>query len=114
MGITITGNAKILADGVDVTALAQAEAMTDDQELRRAICAIGVVMNLDGHDLIRRDSAIEIVRRREADIARMLSIIKECRGALAEELAAWDIDPPLDHVKKAHDRCVEFLSGGQP
>ena len=29
----------------------------------------------------------------------------------AEELSAWDIDPPLHHVKTAHDACVAWLSG---
>lgn len=37
-------------------------------------------------------------------------LIRECQAALAVELAAWDIDPPLHHVKQAHDRCVEWLA----
>lgn len=37
-------------------------------------------------------------------------LIEECRNALAEELAAWDIDPPLHHVKQAHDKCVAWLA----
>ena len=36
-------------------------------------------------------------------------VIEQCRVALAEELAGWDLDPPLHHVKQAHDRCVEWL-----
>jgi hypothetical protein len=40
--------------------------------------------------------------------ARLL--IKEYLDALATELTAWDLDPPLDHVKKAHDRCIEWLA----
>ena len=38
------------------------------------------------------------------------ALITECRDALAEELSAWDIDPPLHHVKQAHDRCVAWLA----
>lgn len=37
-------------------------------------------------------------------------LIEECRAALSEELAAWDIDPPLHHVKQAHDKCVAWLA----
>jgi hypothetical protein len=36
-------------------------------------------------------------------------LIEECRAALDEELSAWDIDPPLHHVKQAHDRCIAWL-----
>ena len=39
-----------------------------------------------------------------------VALIEECRAALAEELAGLDIDPPLQHVKQAHDRCVEWLA----
>ena len=37
------------------------------------------------------------------------ALIEQCRAALAEELAAWDIDPPLQHVKDAHDAGVARL-----
>ena len=37
-------------------------------------------------------------------------VIEQCRDALAEELAGWDLDPPLHHVKQVHDKCVEWLS----
>lgn len=37
-------------------------------------------------------------------------VIEQCRAALAEELGAWDIDPPLFHVKEAHDACVAWLA----
>ena len=36
-------------------------------ELERALCVIGVVGVIDGHDVIRRDSVIEIVRSRKAN-----------------------------------------------
>ncbi len=42
------------------------------------------------------------------------ALIKECRDALAEELAAWEIDPPLHHVKQAHDKCVAWLAAQPP
>lgn len=37
-------------------------------------------------------------------------LVEQCRRALAEELSAWDIDPPLHHVKEAHDACVTWLA----
>jgi hypothetical protein len=37
-------------------------------------------------------------------------LIEQCRDALAEELGAWDIDPPLFHVKEAHEACVAWLA----
>ena len=43
----------------------------------------------------------------ERECARPL--ITECRKALAEELAGWDLDPPLAHVKQAHDSCDDWL-----
>ena len=41
------------------------------------------------------------------------NLIELCRDALAEELGAWDIDPPLHHVKEAHDACVAWLASQQ-
>jgi acetoin utilization deacetylase AcuC-like enzyme len=43
-------------------------------------------------------------------LSQAKALITECQAALAEELAAWDIDPPLHHVKQAHDRCTEWLA----
>lgn len=37
-------------------------------------------------------------------------VIETCRAALAEELAGWDIEPPIAHVKTAHDACVNWLT----
>lgn len=34
-----------------------------------------------------------------------LEALVKCEAALAEELAAWDIDPPLHHVQEAHGLC---------
>ena len=34
-----------------------------------------------------------------------LEALKKCDAALAEELAAWDIDPPLHHVQEASNAC---------
>ena len=36
-------------------------------------------------------------------------VIELCLAALGEELAAWDIDPPLDHVLRAHAACEKWL-----
>lgn len=58
--------------------------------------------------------------REAAQHEAMRALVKQCASALAEELAAWDIDPPLHHVKEAHDACVAWLAGpnvlvtGQP
>lgn len=41
-------------------------------------------------------------------------LIEQCRKALAEELAAYDIDPPIEHVKQAHDKCAAFLTATPP
>ena len=44
-----------------------------------------------------------------AERERQRKLVEQCRDALAEELSAWDIDPPLHHVKEAHDACVAWL-----
>lgn len=31
------------------------------EELRRALCAVGIVGEKDGHDLIRRDSVLDLI-----------------------------------------------------
>lgn len=40
----------------------------DVQETRRAVASIAVVGKIDGHDVIRRESAIDIVQRREREL----------------------------------------------
>jgi hypothetical protein len=49
-----------------------------------------------------------------APSAEPVELITKCRDALAEELSAWDIDPPLHHVKQAHDDCVAWLADHAP
>jgi hypothetical protein len=34
-----------------------------------------------------------------------LEALEKSQSALAEELSAWDIDPPLHHVQDSHDLC---------
>lgn len=41
--------------------------------------------------------------------AETVSLVTECHKALAEELSAWDIDPPLHHVAEAHKHCEKWL-----
>jgi hypothetical protein len=36
-------------------------------------------------------------------------LIQRCRDAFAEELSAYDIDPPIYHVKQGYDDCVKWL-----
>jgi hypothetical protein len=38
------------------------------------------------------------------------ALIEECRDALAEEMAAYDIDPPLHHLQQAYEKCVAALA----
>jgi hypothetical protein len=39
-----------------------------------------------------------------------VALIKQCRDAFSEELAAYDIDPPIYHVKQGYDNCVNWLA----
>ena len=43
-------------------------------------------------------------KEREA-LKMALEALQKCDSALAEELAAWDIDPPLHHVQEASNAC---------
>lgn len=60
------------------------------------------------------DAAIRAIRRALGTARQsegvVRGLIELCRDALAEELSAWDIDPPLAHVKEAHDKCEEWLA----
>lgn len=38
-----------------------------------------------------------------------VAALKKSKDALAEELAAWDIHPPLHHVLEAHDACEQTI-----
>lgn len=42
------------------------------------------------------------------------SVIEQCRAALAEELSAWDIDPPIAHVNDSYNACDEWLNNLDP
>jgi hypothetical protein len=39
-----------------------------------------------------------------------LEALEKCKAALAEELGAWDIDPPLFHLQEAHDLCGPVIT----
>jgi hypothetical protein len=39
-----------------------------------------------------------------------LEALEKSKAALAEELSAWDIDPPLRHVLEAHDLCEPAIT----
>lgn len=43
---------------------------------------------------------------------RVVSVetLKRWQAAFAEELAAYDIDPPIHHVKQSHDEIEQALS----
>lgn len=44
------------------------ERTTDVQATRRAVAAIAVVGKIDGHDVIRRESALDMVQRQEREL----------------------------------------------
>jgi len=39
-----------------------------------------------------------------------MEALERWRAAFAEELSAWDIDPPLHHVKASHDEIADLLA----
>ena len=43
--------------------------------------------------------------KQEAALRQAREALKKCDSALAEELSAWDIDPPLHHVLEASNAC---------
>lgn len=57
--------------------------MLDTNEIKRAIYAIGIVGTIDGHDVIRRDSVLDVVDQRIAHIEKELqklndALLKSC------------------------------------
>lgn len=58
---------------------------------------IRAILDQQGHDM--------------SELVSARAVIEQCRAALAEEMSAWDIDPPLQHVKDAHDACSAWLAG---
>ena len=70
---------------------------------------LGAAAGLEARQSLASERAANAVLAEEVERAR--AVIEQCRAALAEELSAPDIDPPLHHVKTAHDACVEWLSG---
>ena len=56
----------------------------DVEETRRAVCAIGIVGQIDGKDVIYRDSVIEIVQRRERDLQAWKDALWKACGDDAE------------------------------
>ena len=71
--------------------------------------------SVDGCTNCEAAEEIERLRKHAVVLANTVyegarELIKECRSALAEELSAWDIDPPLHHVKQAHDRCTAWIN----
>ena len=41
---------------------------------------------------------------------KTIALIKQCRDAFAEELAAYDIEPPIQHLHQGHADCVAWLA----
>ena len=60
----------------------------DVDELRRVICGIGVVGEIDGHSVIRRDSVVEMIDRRMASVRAACGVLAV--DALAQEIRRVD------------------------
>lgn len=75
--------------------------------------AAGIVASWPEHNRARFRTLLftgkQLERAVAAERERQRKLVEQCRDALAEELSAWDIDPPLHHVKEAHDACVAWL-----
>lgn len=54
----------------------------------------------------KRDEAFSV----EDTLKLALEALEKCDSALAEELAAWDIDPPLHHVQEASNACAPAIA----
>ena len=78
----------------------------DVQETRRAVCAIGIVGQIDGKDVIYRDSAIEIVQRRERELQAWRSMQQE--PAQDEPVAK------IETVLMTHGLVEWLVHGGEP
>jgi hypothetical protein len=52
----------------------------DEQETRRSVCAIDVVGQIDGKDVIYRDSVIDVVRARERDLLAIWNALWKACG----------------------------------
>lgn len=57
---------RVLAEARTLRASAQSDARERLDELRATVCAIGVVGSIDGHDVIRRASVVELIDLRRA------------------------------------------------
>lgn len=79
--------------------------MGDTPMMLRAVCGHDS-RSVDGCPHCEAADEIEAMRIRLCEARNLLS---ECRAALAEELGAWDLDPPLRHVKQAHDHADAWL-----
>ena len=51
-----------------------------------------------------------MTEKQEAALRQAREALKKCDSALAEELAAWDIDPPLHHVLEASKACSPAIA----
>lgn len=70
-------------------------------EVRAALCAIGTVDRVDGHDVIRRDSVIELVDRRRTSLAEAMEAKSAAHADFARRVVSKVTAIPSD-----------FTSGG--
>ena len=91
------------------------ETMMDITTKLRAVCGHDS-RSVDGCVNCEAADDIERLRQHAVVLANTVhegarELIEECRAAFHIELTdGWDIDPPLHHVKQAHDRCSAWLS----
>lgn len=52
----------------------------DAQEPRRAVSAIAVVGKIDGHDVIRRSSVLDLLQRREPELQAVIDALWKACG----------------------------------
>lgn len=64
--------------------------------------------------IAERDAQARRIAELEARDAETVALITECRAAFAEELAAYDISPPIHHLDQCFDKCVAWLKRRLP
>lgn len=70
------------------------------------------------HDLPEKVRALKQAQQPAAAVPEGYALVpvaslESWRDAFAEELGAWDIDPPLHHVKTSHDEIEAMLAAAE-
>ena len=51
-----------------------------------------------------------LAQRQPLTDGKTIALVKQCRDAFAEELGAYDIQPPIQHLHQGHADCVAWLA----